>query len=126
MNDLQKLILAGGFLLLSGGIVLLAFDRFGSNAPIRFLNVERNENEVQKAERQLTEADEYLRQNSAESARKALDLFNSVLSRNLGERINQMSRYGLGMALEKRPPEIENPHCIRTVLSGSRRPPARR
>jgi tetratricopeptide (TPR) repeat protein len=101
MNDLQKLILAGGFLLLSGGIVLLAFDRFGSNAPIRFLNVERNENEVQKAERQLTEADEYLRQNSAESARKALDLFNSVLSRNLGERINQMSRYGLGMALEK-------------------------
>jgi len=101
MNDLQKLILAGGFLLLSGGIVLLAFDRFGSNSPIRFLNVERNENEIQKAERQLTEADEYLRQNSSESARKALDLFNSVLSRNLGERLNQMSRYGLGLSLEK-------------------------
>lgn len=101
MNDLQKLILAGGFLLLSGGIVLLAFDRFGSSSPMRFLNVERNENEFQKAERQLVEADEYLRQNSAESARKALDLFNSVLSRNLKPELNYMSRYGLGMSLEK-------------------------
>lgn len=101
MNDIQKLILAGGFLLLTGGIVLLSYDRFRKDGPIRVLQVERNENEVEKADRQLKEADEYLRQNSQESARKALDLFNSVLSRGLNERVDQYARYGLAMALEK-------------------------
>jgi len=101
MNDFQKLILAGGFLLLTGGIVLLSYDKLRKDGPLRIMQVEGDENEIEKADRQLKEGDEYLRQNSTESARKALDIFNGVLSRNLNDRVNQFARYGLGLALEK-------------------------
>ena len=49
---------------------------------------------------QLREAEEYLRQNSKDSARRALQAFNHILANDVSKDINQKAKYGMAAALE--------------------------
>ena len=49
---------------------------------------------------QLREAEGFLRQNSKESAKEALRLFNSILAQNIEKDINQKAKYGIAASLE--------------------------
>ena len=71
------------------GTTLLAFSLGG----LSFLG--RTEIHVQ-----LREAEEYLRQNSKESARRALQSFNHILANDVSKDINQKAKYGMAAALE--------------------------
>ncbi|MCP5483670.1 MAG: tetratricopeptide repeat protein [Spirochaetales bacterium] len=93
MGQKQSTILLFGLLLLLGGVGLLA-SQYWNTSP-------ESPAEVQEAYTSLREADEYLRQNSREAAENASAIFNRVLARNINPEINQLARYGLGVALEK-------------------------
>jgi len=94
MTPAQKLILLLGLVLLISGIGFLSYDKM--KKPHTF-----NEQDQEEARSILREADEYLRQNSPASAREAMVLFNRILSKNYNPQINQLARFGLGVALEK-------------------------
>ena len=49
----------------------------------------------------LREAQEYLKQNSEESAKEALRLFNQILANDISERLNQQAKYGIAATLER-------------------------
>ena len=78
-----------GFVLFLLGTALLGFSLSG----FAFLGKE-------KIYIQLREAEEYLRQNSKESARRALQSFNHILANDVNRDINQKAKYGMAAALE--------------------------
>ena len=61
------------------------------------------EQKKQKLEIQikLREAEQYLRQNSKDSARQALTIFTQILARDINKTINQKAKYGMAAALER-------------------------
>ncbi|MCB1174492.1 MAG: tetratricopeptide repeat protein [Leptospiraceae bacterium] len=95
MNHMQKqkILLIAGLLFLFGGIGLLAAHYTGNP----FWSVFGSQDGLSS----LREADEYLRQNSKESQRRALELFTTVLAKNYNPRTNALAKYGLAAALEK-------------------------
>ena len=54
-----------------------------------------------QAEIKLREAEGYLRQNSKESAREAINIFNHILAREMDLQIHQKAKYGMAVALER-------------------------
>ena len=93
MSDSQKMILAAGVALLTVGIGLFVYEAFGDTL---FSSIKYGQ-----AHAELREADEYLRQNSPDAAKQALAICTRVLARGGSPRINQLARYGMGLALEK-------------------------
>ncbi|MCB1321914.1 MAG: hypothetical protein KDK34_16780, partial [Leptospiraceae bacterium] len=93
MNTTQKAFLIAGIVFLCGGLGLL-----GARLLPGFNLTSGSE---QEAFTQLREADEYLRQNSIDSARRASVIFNRVRARDVSPRINHLAEYGLAVALEK-------------------------
>ncbi len=96
MNRLQLTILLFGALMIFGGVAVL-FAAGGIGWSAEELAAQRRS----EAYVDLREADEYLRQNSRESARAASVIFNRVLARNIAPDINDVATYGLAVALEK-------------------------
>ena len=103
MTIIQKLILIMAFLSLTSGIGILTYDRFVQRSQLAQINNSQKENftDKQQTVAQLREAEEYLRQNTGDSSREALKLFNRVLSLNLDKNTNQLARYGLAVSLER-------------------------
>ncbi len=93
MKDSQKIILAVGVALLSLGTGLFVYEAFGDTLFSSW--------KYRQAHAELREADEYLRQNSAESAKAALTICTRLLAQDSGPQINRLARYGMGLALEK-------------------------
>lgn len=96
MNRLQLSILLFGALMVFGGVTVLAVAGGIGWSAEEMAAARRNAAYVD-----LREADEYLRQNSRESARAASVIFNRVLAQNIAPDINDMATYGLAVALEK-------------------------
>ncbi|MDH5655926.1 MAG: tetratricopeptide repeat protein [Spirochaetia bacterium] len=96
MSPLNKIIFIFAILSLSSGMGILTYDRFVQKDGVTAPDTENKE-----AMSQLREAEEYLRQNTTDSAKEAFRLFNKVLSLDLDKEINQMARYGIAVSLEK-------------------------
>ncbi len=106
-------ILLLGIIFIGSGVILIAMDyqRFKENYKKLYLNFSRtlsptevNESEPfpyteEKLKSDLYMAEEYLRQNSYESIRKALDIYNKVLSFTKDVKIKQLAKYGLAYSL---------------------------
>ncbi len=107
LTGLQKSVLIAGLGLLAGGSGLMIYDRFRPayrvepDSSYKTLDPSKLSQPEKDALVEIREAEEYLRQNSKKSAREAMVLFNRVLSRDLNQSINQLSRFGLGVALER-------------------------
>lgn len=106
MTSKQRSILLAGILFLFTGSSFVAFEQWKfSNILGRFVenssSVEDPAAQREKARADLRKAEEYLRQNSPESARYARDIFNDILSRDLGESISHEARYGLASSLDR-------------------------
>jgi tetratricopeptide (TPR) repeat protein len=106
-------ILLLGIIFISSGVILIAMDyqKFKENYKKLYLNFSRtlsptdvNESEPfpyteEKLKSDLYMAEEYLRQNSYDSIRKALDIYNKVLSFAKDVKIKQLAKYGLAYSL---------------------------
>lgn len=97
MTSSHKIVLGIAISAIALGVGFLGYDYALRNQSFRYLTL----SERGAAETQLREADHLLRQNSVESAEEAAVIFNKVLSANVSEDINQISKYGLAVALEK-------------------------
>ena len=106
-------ILLLGIIFTGSGVILIAMDyqKFKENYKKLYLNFSRtlsptdvNESEPfpyteEKLKSDLYMAEEYLRQNSYDSIRKALDIYNKVLSFAKDVKIKQLAKYGLAYSL---------------------------
>jgi len=106
-------ILLLGIIFIGSGVILIAMDyqKFKENYKKLYLNFSRtlsptevNESEPfpyteEKLKSDLYMAEEYLRQNSYESIRKALDIYNRILSFAKDVKIKQLAKYGLAYSL---------------------------
>jgi tetratricopeptide (TPR) repeat protein len=106
-------ILLLGIIFISSGVILIAMDyqKLKENYKKLYLNFPRilsptevNESEPfpyteEKLKSDLYMAEEYLRQNSYDSIRKALDIYNKVLSFAKDVKIKQLAKYGLAYSL---------------------------
>jgi len=106
-------ILLLGIIFIGSGVILIAMDyqKFKENYKKLYLNFSRtlsptqvNESEPfpyteEKLKSDLYMAEEYLRQNSYDSIRKALDIYNKVLSFAKDVKIKQLAKYGLAYSL---------------------------
>jgi len=106
-------ILLLGIIFTGSGVILIAMDyqKFKENYKKLYLNFSRtlsptevNESEPfpyteEKLKSELYMAEEYLRQNSYDSIRKALDIYNKVLSFAKDVKIKQLAKYGLAYSL---------------------------
>ena len=106
-------ILLLGIIFIGSGVILIAMDyqKFRENYKKLYLNFSRtlsptevNESEPfpyteEKLKSDLYMAEEYLRQNSYESIRKALDIYNRILSFAKDVKIKQLAKYGLAYSL---------------------------
>jgi tetratricopeptide (TPR) repeat protein len=115
MMERKKLltILLLGIIFIGSGVILIAMDyqKFKENYKKLYLNFSRtlsptdvNESEPfpyteEKLKSDLYMAEEYLRQNSYDSIRKALDIYNKVLSFAKDVKIKQLAKYGLAYSL---------------------------
>jgi tetratricopeptide (TPR) repeat protein len=115
MMERKKLltILLLGIIFTGSGVILIAMDyqKFKENYKKLYLNFSRtlsptdvNESEPfpyteEKLKSDLYMAEEYLRQNSYDSIRKALDIYNKVLSFAKDVKIKQLAKYGLAYSL---------------------------
>jgi len=97
MSNTNKIILAAAVFFLLSGTGLVIYQKFLENHAVRTVQTA----EITEALRRLDEAEEYLRQNSADAARQAVVIFNRIRSLNLSKPINQRATYGLALALEK-------------------------
>lgn len=106
MTQQQRMILLAGILFLFTGSSFVAFEQWKfSNLFGRFVETGTNPADPalkrEEARADLRKAEEYLRQNSRESARLARDIFNDILSRDLGDTINFQAKYGLAASLDR-------------------------
>lgn len=93
MNDSQKMILAVGVALVTLGLALFVYEAFGDTL---FSSIKYGQ-----AHAELREADEYLRQNTPDSASNARNICTRLLSRDRNPRINRLARYCIGLSLER-------------------------
>lgn len=99
MSEKHKHVLLVGILLLAAGTGLYIYSL--RSEPKGTDQRELAAREI-NARNQLREADEYLRQNSAEGAARAQRILTRLYSdETLPLEINQLARYGLGVALQK-------------------------
>lgn len=101
MTGTQKFILGLGVLFLVSGFGILLLERLPEKSWQIAADGPTDEARTKEAEALLREAEEYLRQNSGDSARQAMGLFNRVLSWDLNQKINQEARFGLAVSLER-------------------------
>lgn len=115
MNTKQSyvIILLLGIIFIGSGVFLVATDyknirdtykkmyySFSRQfTPEQIKETEPNDNTPEKLKSDLKMAEEYLRQNSYESIRKALDIYNRVLSFANDQEIIQLAKYGLAYSL---------------------------
>jgi len=104
MNTAQKFTTALGISLLLSGTGILTYDRYFFD--LQMQNVAANGkpiggDEIRVAKASLREAEEYLRQNTTDSAKDAMKIFNKILSSDYNRQINEQARYGLAVSLTK-------------------------
>jgi TolA-binding protein len=97
MNVYQKFTAAMGIALLFAGTGILTYERFYHATGLR----RDDSGEIQKTQANLREAEEYLRQNTHESAEEAMKRFNRILSEEWNEKISDQARYGLAVSLDR-------------------------
>ncbi len=114
-NNKLVLYLLPGILFIGSGVILIALDykNLRENYKNFYINFSRNltpedikEKEPHpytedKLKSDLKKAEEYLRQNSKESIRLALDIYNTVYSFSNDLRVKQLAKYGLAYSLYK-------------------------
>lgn len=114
-NNKIAIYLLPGILFIGSGVFLIALDyqNLRENYKNFYLNFSRNlipedikEKEPQpytevRLKSDLKKAEEYLRQNSTESIRLALDIYNNIYSFSNDLRIKQLAKYGLAYSLYK-------------------------
>ena len=106
MLSAQRAIFIAGLLFLTAGTAFLALDQWRFSRVLGEMNLAgspdaRQEQRLEEGMSDLREAEEYLAQNSIESARKAHDRFVHVLSRDLSKEINQRASYGIAASLDR-------------------------
>ncbi len=101
MGEKQNYLLLFGVLLLAAGTGLYIFSGDAGFKMPGSMAATDTAREV-SARNRLREADEYLRQNSVQGAKRAQVILTELYSdETLPLEINQLARYGLGVALEK-------------------------
>ncbi|HBS05990.1 MAG TPA: hypothetical protein DEA96_13565 [Leptospiraceae bacterium] len=106
MLSAQRAIFIAGLLFLTAGTSFLALDQWRFSQVLGEMNLAgspdaREQIKMEEGLSDLREAEEYLAQNSLESAQKAHDRFVHVLSRDLGKDINQRASYGIAASLDR-------------------------
>lgn len=123
------LLIIIGLISIGSGVFLIASDykNLRDNYTKLYYNVSRQltPNEINEVEPQnhtpeklksdLKMAEEYLRQNSYESIRKALDIYNKVLSFSKDIEIIQLAKYGLSYALFRLNDEVRSLQILREL-----------
>lgn len=113
MNRNFGVTLILGIIFIGSGVILIAMDyqKLKENYKKFYFNFSRtlsptdvDESEPfpyteEKLKSDLNMAEEYLRQNSYESIRKALDIYNKILSFSKDIKIKQLAKYGLSYSL---------------------------
>jgi tetratricopeptide (TPR) repeat protein len=112
MNTRQIYYLTGGLILFAAGLLVVGLDYermrtdfTGKTFTEGAIANDRGEGRRPKpySEEELRSdmlrAEEYLRQNSRDSATKAMELYTSILSYDTDRQVNQVARYGLAAAL---------------------------
>ncbi|MBI37956.1 MAG: hypothetical protein CMF59_00015 [Leptospiraceae bacterium] len=102
----QRAIFIAGLLFLTAGTSFLALDQWRFSRVLGEMNLAgspdaRQQMKMEEGLSDLREAEEYLAQNSLESAQKAHDRFVHVLSRDLNKDINQRASYGIAASLDR-------------------------
>ena len=106
MISVQRAIFIAGLLFLTAGTAFLILDQWRFSRVIGEIALPGSPEARQQEKRegglgQLREAEEYLAQNSPESARKAHDRFVHVLSLDLDKELNQRASYGIAASLDR-------------------------
>ena len=106
MLSAQRAIFIAGLLFLTAGTSFLALDQWRFSQVLGEMNLAgspdaREQIKMEEGLSDLREAEEYLAQNSLESAQKAHDRFVHVLSRDLGKDINQRASYEIAASLDR-------------------------
>lgn len=111
MNTKHMTLILIGVALFAGGVVFVGFDFGHFKRDVAGLHMEGaladdhghgrrprpySEDELRS---ELMRAEEYLRQNSRESAEKAQEIYNSILSYDSDAAVNAVARFGLASAL---------------------------
>lgn len=112
MNIRQIYYLTGGLLLFTAGVLVVGLDYGRMRADFTGQRItegaladDRGEGRRPKpySEEELRSdmlrAEEYLRQNSKDSAKKAMELYTNILSYDTDRKVNQVARFGLASAL---------------------------
>ncbi len=123
------LLLISGLLSIGSGVILIASDyknirdnyirlyySFSQQlTPNKISEAEPKDHTPEKLKSDLKMAEEYLRQNSYESVRKALDIYNKVLSFSNEIEITQLAKYGLSYALFRLNDETRSLQILREL-----------
>ncbi|MCB1168560.1 MAG: hypothetical protein KDK33_20565, partial [Leptospiraceae bacterium] len=99
MLSAQRAIFIAGMLFLTVGAAFLALDQWRMSTVLQELNLAgspqaRKDASMEEGNTLLRQSEEYLSQNSIESARKAHDGFVRLLSLDLTKELNQKASYG--------------------------------
>ncbi|MCB1304654.1 MAG: tetratricopeptide repeat protein [Leptospiraceae bacterium] len=106
MLSAQRAIFIAGMLFLTVGAAFLALDQWRMSTVLQELNLAgspqaRKDASMEEGNTLLRQSEEYLSQNSIESARKAHDGFVRLLSLDLTKELNQKASYGIAASLDR-------------------------
>ncbi|MBW7858516.1 MAG: tetratricopeptide repeat protein [Leptonema sp. (in: Bacteria)] len=112
MNSRQIYYFTTGFILFAIGLLAIGLDYGKMRADLSSSVIQEGQIADSRGEghrpkpytdaelrSEMLRAEEYLRQNSKESAQKAMEIYNSILSYDTDAKVNQVARFGLATSL---------------------------